>query len=80
MSNQTITPSLEPLPPGNKPSRHTFDLVESLGKLARVQVFQIVLVLDDQIEIIRSIREIKSVLTVCSNGIDTWVISNEQLC
>jgi ribose transport system permease protein len=33
------------LPPGDRPSRHTFDLVESLGKLARVQVFQIVLVL-----------------------------------
>ncbi|OZF29563.1 sugar ABC transporter permease [Rhodococcus sp. 14-2483-1-2] len=33
------------MPPGDKPSRHSFDLVEALGKLARVQVFQIVLVL-----------------------------------
>ncbi|WP_415977056.1 ABC transporter permease [Rhodococcus sp. 077-4] len=45
MSNQIITPSIEPLPPSHKPSRHTFDVVEALGKLARVQVFQIVLVL-----------------------------------
>ncbi|KZF09662.1 ABC transporter permease [Rhodococcus sp. 05-340-1] len=33
------------MPPGDTPSRHSFDLVEALGKLARVQVFQIVLVL-----------------------------------
>ncbi|KQU58255.1 sugar ABC transporter permease [Rhodococcus sp. Leaf278] len=33
------------MPPGDKPSRHSFDFVEALGKLARVQVFQIVLVL-----------------------------------
>jgi ribose transport system permease protein len=45
MTNQTISPSLEPMPPGDKPSRHSVDLVEALGKLARVQVFQIVLVL-----------------------------------
>ncbi|MEW2019124.1 ABC transporter permease [Rhodococcus sp. NPDC076796] len=45
MSNQIITPSIEPLPPSHKPSRHSFDVVETLGKLARVQVFQIVLVL-----------------------------------
>ncbi len=45
MSHQTITPSLEPLPPSGNPSRHTFDFVESIGKLARIQVFQIVLVL-----------------------------------
>ncbi|OZC74327.1 sugar ABC transporter permease [Rhodococcus sp. 06-462-5] len=45
MSNQIITPSIEPLPPSEKPSKHTFDLVESVRNLARVQVFQIVLVL-----------------------------------
>ncbi|WP_255183366.1 MULTISPECIES: ABC transporter permease [unclassified Rhodococcus (in: high G+C Gram-positive bacteria)] len=45
MTNQTISPSLEPMPLGDTPSRHSFDLVEALGKLARVQVFQIVLVL-----------------------------------
>lgn len=45
MSHQTISPSLEPSPPSTNPSRHTFDLVAAVGKLARVQVFQIVLVL-----------------------------------
>lgn len=45
MSQKTISPSLEPSPPSDDPAKHSFALAATFGKLARIQVFQIVLVL-----------------------------------
>ena len=45
MSHQTISSTIVPPPPGDRPSGNTLAFIDTVRNLARVQVFQIVLVL-----------------------------------